>query len=86
MITVTRFTSKTCAPCRLLAPVFDQLKQEFAWKAQFSTIDIEENPSYKESKGISGVPMVIIESNGREVSRLMGVKAKSVYVSILESL
>jgi len=86
MTTVTRFTSKTCAPCKAFWPVFAELQREFGWKATFSTVDIDENPEYASSNNILGVPAVIIHQNGVEIHRILGLKSKSVYVSILQSV
>lgn len=84
MVTVTRYTSANCAPCRALGPVIDQLSLELGVYAQFITVDIDKNRAAASQKGISSVPTVIVERDGVEVARLVGARPKSAYESIIK--
>jgi thioredoxin 1 len=85
MITVKRFTSTWCQPCKQLAPLFEQLRSEYP-NVSFQTIDVDMDGDTTMSYGITSVPTVIIESNGQVVLRSAGVQPKSTYTNIIKSL
>lgn len=83
MLTVKRYTATWCGPCKQLAPVFDQLKQEIT-EVSFQTIDVDQNKQATLEKGITSVPTVIIEKDGQQVYRFSGVLPKSVIAGIIK--
>jgi thioredoxin 1 len=86
MIKIIRFTASWCQPCKILAPTFNELSEEFSKNASFSTIDIDQNSSIAEQYNIRSVPQIIIEKDGKEVRRIVGVKPKSTYISEINIL
>ena len=83
MITVKRFTAAWCGPCKQLAPVFEELKNEIT-NVTFETIDVDENREAAIERGISSVPTVILEKDGQQVYRFSGVLPKSVIAGIIK--
>jgi thioredoxin 1 len=84
MVKVKRFTANWCSPCRALAPIIEEIKQEYA-DVEFETIDIDENPELVSEYGIRGIPVVIVQNNGIETNRFVGVQPKTVYESAINS-
>jgi len=85
MITVKRFTSTWCQPCKQLAPLFEQLKTEYP-NIMFETIDVDMNKNAAIENGVTSIPTVIIEKDGVSVNRFQGVNPKSTYTNVFKSL
>jgi thioredoxin 1 len=83
MVIVKRFTAAWCGPCKQLAPVFEELKNEIT-NVTFETIDVDENREAAIERGISSVPTVILEKDGQQVYRFSGVLPKSVIAGIIK--
>jgi thioredoxin 1 len=82
-MTVKRFTAAWCGPCKQLAPVFEELKNEIT-NVNFETIDVDMDREAAIEKGISSVPTVILEKDGTQVYRFSGVLPKSVIAGIIK--
>jgi thioredoxin 1 len=82
-MTVKRFTAAWCGPCKQLAPVFEELKNEIT-NVTFETIDVDMDREAAIEKGISSVPTVILEKDGTQVYRFSGVLPKSVIAGIIK--
>lgn len=88
MITLKKFTSSTCQPCKVLAPILESLRKEYEPKGvSFETIDVDKNPDEAKYYNVSSVPTVIIEYNpGAQPIRIVGLKPKSTYAAELQRL
>jgi thioredoxin 1 len=84
MITVTKFSSKTCGPCRALAPVFREL-EDMTLDATFISIDVEEKPSIAQLYSIRTVPTVIIEKDNVLIEKFVGVQSKQKYITAINA-
>ncbi|WP_027722874.1 thioredoxin family protein [Maridesulfovibrio zosterae] len=82
---LVEFYSKSCGPCKMLAFVLkdiDKMKPEF----KIYTIDYDENQELKERLGVKGFPSMLFMKDGKEVSRLAGLKQKPVIVKEIEAI
>jgi thioredoxin 1 len=72
------FYADWCGPCRLQGPIFEALaeEQEFREKAEFRKVNVDKEGDLAAEKGIMVVPTVILEKDGVEVQRWMGVTSK----------
>ena len=84
MVEVKKFYGQWCSPCKLLAPVIEEIKKEIT-NVKFVDIDVDENGDLASQYGVRGVPTVVIEKNGVEVKRFVGMKQKSELVSEIKS-
>ena len=80
-IAVVDFFATWCGPCKMLAPVFQEVGNEFEGKAKFYKIDIDESLDIARQFSVSTVPTVIIFRNGQDVERLVGFMPKENLVS-----
>jgi thioredoxin 1 len=70
------FWAGWCAPCRMMAPVLNELAGELAGEAYIGKVDIEQHQSLAGKYNIRSIPTMIILKNGVEVNRVSGVKNK----------
>ena len=86
MIKVMKFSAAWCGPCRTLKPVFEDVKTGFS-NVVFEDVDVDENFELAGKYGIRSVPTVVIEKDGVEVERFLGVQSKLAYTNAInESL
>mgnify|MGYP003349335523 FL=1 len=83
MLTVKRYTAPWCGPCKQLAPVFEELKNEIT-EVTFQTIDVDQNRESAIAEGIVSVPTVLLEKDGEMVYRFSGVLPKSVIAGVIK--
>ena len=69
---VCDFFATWCGPCRMLAPVMDKVSAEFADKAVFVKVDIDQNAELAVRYGIMSVPLVAVFKNGEKTADLLG--------------
>jgi thioredoxin 2 len=65
-----------CAPCRMIAPVIEELAGEFAGRVRVGKLDVDANPVVASRFGIRSIPTLLVMSGGREVDRIVGVVPK----------
>ena len=70
------FWAAWCVPCRMMAPVLNQVAGELDGEAFVGKVDIEQNQSLAGKYNIRSIPTMIILKNGKEVNRIVGVKNK----------
>jgi thioredoxin 1 len=72
------FWAEWCGPCRALAPILDDLAEEYGEKATLVKVNIDENPTLADQYGIMSIPAVYLFSNGSVKATSIGVKPKRV--------
>lgn len=66
------FWAPWCGPCRMLAPVLEQIAQRFAGKVVVGKVNVDENPGVTGKFGIQSIPTLIFFKTGKEIERLIG--------------
>ncbi len=66
-----------CGPCRLLAPVLDELASEMAGRVRFAKLNVDENPATAGRFQVNSIPTLLVLQDGREIDRLVGVQPKA---------
>jgi thioredoxin 1 len=84
MVEVKKFYGEWCGPCKLLAPVVNEIKKEIT-NVKFVDVDVDEQFELASKYGVRGVPTVVIEKNGIEVKRFTGLQQKGVLVNEIKS-
>lgn len=74
-IKVVDFFATWCGPCKMLAPVFDEVSLDIE-DAEFLKVDIDQSLDIAREYKVSTVPTIIIFKEGQEVERLVGFKTK----------
>jgi thioredoxin 2 len=73
-----------CGPCRMIAPVVEQLAAEMTGRVRVAKLNVDENPVTAERFQIRGIPALLVLKAGREIDRIVGVQPKSEIVRRLE--
>ena len=73
-----------CGPCRMLAPVIDQLAAELAGRVRVAKLNTDENPRIATQLNVRSIPTLVIFKNGQEVDRFLGVQPKQEILRRLE--
>jgi thioredoxin 2 len=73
-----------CGPCRLIAPVIDELAAEMAGRVRVAKLNVDENPITAGRFNARSIPTLLILKDGREIDRIVGVQPKSEIARRLE--
>ena len=77
------FWAVWCAPCRMIAPIVEELAKEKAGKLKVAKMDVDHNPNIAMKFGIRSIPTLLIFNNGQVVDQLIGAVPKSMIESKL---
>ena len=77
------FWASWCGPCKMLAPVLEELDQEIAGSARICKVNVDEQPGLAAKFGIMSIPTLIFFKNGAETAKMVGVRSKK---DILDAL
>jgi thioredoxin len=73
-----------CGPCRMLAPVIEELATEMAGRVRVGKMNVDENPLTSDRFNIRGIPALLVLKDGRELDRIVGVQPKAEIARRLE--
>lgn len=71
------FWADWCAPCKIIAPIVEELAGEYDGKVKFAKLDVDSNPRIATQYGIRGIPTLLIFSGGSPVDQVVGAVPKS---------
>jgi thioredoxin 1 len=77
------FSAEWCGPCKVMAPILEQVKREIGDKATVIKIDVDLNQHVSQSLNITGVPTLMIYKRGKQLWRQSGVLDKNRLIGIL---
>ena len=80
---IVDFWAEWCGPCKMIAPVLDELATEQAGQAVVAKVNIDDAPELAARFGITSIPTLIVFKNGQPVKTLRGVQSKSVLAASL---
>lgn len=75
-----------CGPCRAIAPVLEQLAEEYAGRAKIVKVDADENPEAVTAVGVASIPTIGFYRDGERVDALIGAHPKPVIAAKIEAL
>lgn len=78
------FWASWCGPCRMVAPVVDEIAEEVTGKV-VGKVNVDEQPELAQSFGIMSIPTLIVMKNGKVTAKSVGVKSKQAILNMLET-
>ena len=79
------YWAEWCGPCRMIAPVLDELAEDFGEKLKICKIDIDANPGTPSKFGVRGIPTLMLFKNGSIEATKVGAASKSELSAFVES-
>lgn len=80
---VVDFFAEWCGPCKTMAPILKQVKDEIGDAASIVKVDVDKNPASAQQFQIQGVPTLIVFKNGKPLWRKSGVVSKQELLSVI---
>ena len=75
-VTLVDFYADWCGPCKMIAPLIEQLGGEFKGQATVGKLDIDSAQDTTSTFGVTSIPTIILFKDGKEVKRVVGVRDK----------
>lgn len=83
---VIDFWAEWCGPCRMIAPVVDELAAEYEGKVLIGKCDVEDNDEIVARYGVRNIPTIVFIKNGQMVDKQVGAVSKEVLKTKIENL
>ena len=81
--TLVDFWAAWCGPCRMIAPIVEEIANEYGDRLKVAKMDVDANPNIPGQLGIRGIPTLILFKEGVEAKRLVGYRPKEAMVEEL---
>jgi thioredoxin 1 len=79
------YWAEWCGPCRMIAPILDEIAREYAGRVKVAKLNIDENPGTPPKYGIRGIPTLMLFKDGNVVATKVGALSKSQLAAFLDS-
>jgi thioredoxin 1 len=80
------FWAPWCGPCRMVAPIVEELAEEYAGKVEFRKLNTDDNPATAMKYGIRSIPTLLVFKGGEPVGQIIGFRPKSDLKKRLDSV
>ncbi|NMM62185.1 thioredoxin [Clostridium sp. P21] len=81
---VVDFWASWCGPCKMLAPVIDEISEELDDKVKFLKLNVDENPVTSTQYRVASIPTVMVFKGGKVVDTLVGFRPKEAIKGVIE--
>jgi len=78
------YWAEWCGPCKMIAPILDQIADEYAGKLKVAKLNIDDNPATPPKYGIRGIPTLMIFKNGGVEATKIGAVSKSQLTAFID--
>jgi thioredoxin 1 len=79
------YWAEWCGPCKMIAPILDEVSKDYAGKLQVAKMNVDENRDIPAKFGIRGIPTLMLFKNGAVVATKVGALSKSQLTAFLDS-
>jgi thioredoxin 1 len=80
------FWAEWCGPCRMIAPIVEEVARDYAGRVVVAKMDTDANPQTPMKYGIMGIPTLIIFKDGKEADRIVGAVPKTMITRKLDAV
>lgn len=84
-VTLVDFYADWCGPCRMIAPIVEELATEMNGTAKIAKLDIDSAQETTSNLGVTSIPTIILFKDGKEVKRVVGVKDKDTLKAMINA-
>jgi thioredoxin 1 len=70
------FWAEWCGPCKMIAPLVDELAKKYEGKLRVGKMDVDAEPNVSQMYGVQGIPTLILFKNGQPVQQIVGYKTR----------
>lgn len=77
------FWAPWCGPCKMIAPVLEELDQEMEGKVKIAKLNVDDNPDTTSRFGVMSIPTLIVFKDGQPVDKVIGFQPKDALKSVL---
>jgi thioredoxin 1 len=78
------FWAPWCGPCRVIAPILEEVAKEMEGKVRVAKVNVDESPDIASNLGIRGIPTLILFKEGQIKGQMVGVNTKASIVSLIQ--
>lgn len=78
------FWASWCGPCKMLAPIIEEIAREQAGKAKVGKVNVDEQPGLAMQFHVASIPTIIVFRDGKPIETLVGVRPKSELEALLK--
>jgi thioredoxin 1 len=82
-LVIVDFWAPWCAPCRMVAPILEEIAKDYVGKVVVAKVNTDENPNWAIRYGVRGIPTMLFIKNGQEVDRQVGAVPKQLITTKL---
>ena len=76
-VAVVDFNATWCGPCRMLAPVLEDISEKYADRVSFYSVDVDESPALAMQYRVSSVPCLVLLKNGTVIDQSVGFRPET---------
>ena len=76
-VALVDFWAPWCGPCRMVAPVLDELASELGEEVTIAKVNVDDNPVLAGRFRVSAIPLLVLLKDGQEVTRFVGLQSKA---------
>jgi thioredoxin 1 len=83
-VKVVDFWASWCGPCKMIAPIIEELSEEYSGKAEFGKVNVDDNPQLSSKYRVLSIPTILVFNNGTVVETLVGFRPKQELKALIE--
>lgn len=80
------FFAEWCGPCKMMAPIVDELAKTYEGKVKIGKMDVDANPEAPQRYGIMSIPTFVFIKNGEVVNKVTGAQSKDSMSDMLDAM
>jgi len=85
ILTLVDFWASWCGPCRMIAPILDQLAEQYAGRVKLCKVNVDEESDLAERYRVMSIPTIVLFRGGEVLQTSIGVKSKKVFADWIDS-